>query len=70
MTGLVITWNKPKYGTGQFRQNKTSVSSIKNTFDFEQYANQIKPINGNDTKGIFKWFANLIFFDSAYPTQS
>lgn len=68
MTDLVLS-NKPKYGTGQFRQKTTSLSGTKTPLSFDKYANQIKPIVGNDTKGIFKRFANLISFDSTYPTK-
>ena len=71
MTDLALT-NKPKYGTGQFKTDslspvKTALPKSLTTFD--KYTNNIKPILGNDTKGIFKRFANSISFDSAYPTK-
>ena len=68
MTDLAIS-NKPKYGTGQFRQKTTALSSVKSPLAFDKYANQIKPIVGSETKGIFKRFENSISLDSAYPTQ-
>ncbi len=68
MTDLAIN-NKPKYGTGQFREKASALSSTKPSLSFDKYANQIKPIVGNDTKGIFKRFANSISLDSAYPTK-
>jgi len=68
MTDLAIN-SKPKYGTGQFRQKASSLLDTKTSFTFDKYSNQIKPIIGNDTKGIFKRFANSVSFDSAYPTK-
>ena len=71
MSDLALN-SKPKYGTGQFKADRLPVFKT-NTLDsltsFDKYANNIKPIIGNDTKGIFKRFANSVSLDSAYPTR-
>ncbi len=71
MSDLALS-NKPKYGTGQFKADSSSVlkANIPDRLTtFDKYANNIKPIIGNDKKGIFKRFANSVSLESAYPTR-